>query len=209
MDRKDLLIRRSLPVAQLETRQEAEEASEDFSGPLIQGYAAVFNEITDLGPFTESIAPGAFAESLSRGDDVRALFNHDMNCVLGRTTAKTLRLSEDKHGLFTRIKPPESSFATDLMLSIERGDINQMSFGFYIEAEEMTREEEKKTHFTITQARLFDISVVTFPAYEQTEVDVVRQLEMRSRLELVVCSGKAEKEWRDRQLRRLKSRGLR
>lgn len=149
--------------------------------PVIAGYAAVFNESTDLGWFTESIAPGAFTESLARGDDVRALFNHDPNLILGRTTARTLELREDEKGLFSRIHPPDTQLARDLVTSIERGDISQMSFGFYVEAEEAQIEQGKPTHFTITKASLFDVSPVTFPAYPTTEVDVQRCL--RSRLE--------------------------
>jgi uncharacterized protein len=193
----DLELRhRRTECAQLRT-----ERTED-SPPTIQGYAAVFNSETDLGFCTEAIAKGAFTESLSRDDDVRALFNHDSNYVLARTKAKTLTLNEDNHGLFSVINLPDTQFARDLAVSIDRGDISQMSFGFYIESEEMIRQEGAKTKFIITKARLFDVSPVTFPAYEDTEVEVARQL--RSRLERLNCNGKAEKEWRDRELKRLR-----
>lgn len=146
---------------------------EDGQLPEIEGYAAIFNSTTDLGPFTESVAPGAFRASLERKDDVRALFNHDANLILGRTSSGTLSLAEDDRGLKVRITPPDTSLGRDLLTSIARGDVSQMSFGFYIEAEEMNNEKDrKKPHFTITEARLFDVSPVTFPAYEATEVSV-------------------------------------
>lgn len=148
--------------------------------PAITGYAAVFNEITDLGMFRESISPGAFEETLKAKDDVRALFNHDPNLVLGRSTSGTLELKEDKKGLYSRIIPPDTALGRDLVQLIERGDISQMSFGFWIEAEEVVREEGEKTHFIIKRAKLFDVSPVTFPAYPQTEVDIERSF--RSRL---------------------------
>jgi len=142
--------------------------------PKIEGYAAIFNSKTEIGWFTESIAPGAFAESIARPDDVRALFNHDANQVLGRTKAGTLELREDEKGLFCVITPPETQLGRDLVVSIERGDISQMSFGFYLEVEESQAEKDKKPHFVIKKARLFDISPVTFPAYEATEVGISR-----------------------------------
>lgn len=175
----------------------------------ISGYAAVFDEITDLGYFRESIAPGAFKKSLEDKDDVRALFNHDPNLVLGRSTSGTLELKEDEHGLWCRIMPPDTALGRDLVALIERGDISQMSFGFYIEAEEAVREEGEKTHFIIKRAKLFDVSPVTFPAYPQTEIDVERSF--RSRLEKLQNferNGNAEREKRLRELHLLKN-GLR
>jgi len=143
--------------------------------PRIIGHAAVFNSETDLGPFTESIAKGAFKRTLEEGADVRALFNHDPNMILGRTKAKTLFLSEDSVGLLTTIIPPDTQLGRDITKSIERGDISQMSFGFYIVKEEMEKREGGKPHFTITDAELFDVSPVTFAAYEATDLDVQRQ----------------------------------
>src|SRR4030095_6031440 len=99
--------------------------------PMIRGYAAVFNEWADIIPglFRERIAPGAFRKTI-READVRALFNHNPDYVLGRNRAGTLDMREDKHGLAVDIEPPDSQWARDLMVSMKRGDISQMSFGF-------------------------------------------------------------------------------
>jgi len=142
------------------------------AAPKIIGYAAVFNALSeDLGPFREKIAKGAFAESLRSGDDVRALLNHDANFVLGRTTANTLDLREDEHGLRVEIDPPTTTWAADLLVSIERGDIDQMSFGFQVVEDEMTTVDGKNVRILV-EVRLFDVSIVTFPAYPQTNVGV-------------------------------------
>lgn len=172
-----------------------ERAKDENEGPVIVGHAALTNVKTDLYYCTESIAPGAFKESIERGDDVRALFNHDKNLILGRTP-KTLELSEDEKGLFCRIFPPDTQLGRDLVISIERGDISQMSFGFYIESEiaDFSKELEKP-HFTITKVALFDVSPVTFPAYPTTDVEIERQL--RS----------AEEEFKERLLRHGRSHG--
>ena len=102
------------------------------ASPKLEGHAAVFNEEADIaGLFLERVAPGAFAESITK-DDVRALFNHDPNFVLGRSIAKTLELKEDEKGLAISIVPPDTQFAKDLVVSMRRGDISQMSFGFQV-----------------------------------------------------------------------------
>lgn len=137
----------------------------------IVGYAAMFNRDANIaGIFIERIAPGAFSAAIGR-DDVRALFNHDDNLVLGRTKAGTLRLTEDATGLHYEIDPPDTSLARDLVVSIERGDVSQSSFAF-----RPTREQWDETGDlpvrTILEAELFDVSPVTYPAYEDTEVGV-------------------------------------
>lgn len=138
----------------------------------ITGYAAVFNALSeDLGWFREQIAPGAFADSIARGDDVRALINHDSNLVLGRTAAGTLRLMEDTRGLMVEIDAPDTQVARDLIVSMDRGDVTQMSFGFYTEKQAWDETTDPPTR-TLQQVRLFDVSVVTYPAYPQTDVSV-------------------------------------
>lgn len=140
--------------------------------PVIAGHAAIFNEETDIGFFREKIAPGAFTDSI-KSDDVRALFNHDPNHVLGRNIANTLKLSEDKEGLSIEIEPPDTQFARDLMVSMKRGDVDQMSFGFQVVKESWEEGEENQLDLrTLEQVRLFDVSPVTFPAYEGTDVAV-------------------------------------
>jgi len=141
----------------------------------IKGYAAVFNKLSeDLGGFREKIDPGTFKTSISR-DDIRALFNHDANHILGRNKANTLRLEEDDKGLLIEIDPPDTQFARDLMELINRGDISQMSFGFIaiIDVWEYDKQKpDKDVVRTLQEAKLFDISPVTYPAYPQTSVKV-------------------------------------
>lgn len=139
----------------------------------ITGYAAVFNRKSEnLGYFEEVIKPGAFKDVLS--NDVRALYNHDSNYVLGRTTSGTLTLEENNKGLkFTAI-PPDTQWARDLLTSIERGDVSQCSFSFTIAkgGETWTETNDDKPALReITQiGRLYDVGPVTFPAYPQTSV---------------------------------------
>ena len=144
-------------------------AAADDQPTKIEGYAAVFNVLSDdLGGFREKIIPGAFAESILV-DDVRALFNHDPNYVLGRNISGTLQLAEDDHGLKISITPPDTQWARDITELIRRGDVDQMSFGF-ITISDQWHEEEGKTTRDLIKVKLFDLSPVTFPAYPQTVV---------------------------------------
>jgi len=162
------------------------EAREDGTRRIV-GHAAVFNSWSeDLGGFREQIARGAFTEALGR-DDVRALFNHDTNQVLGRSKAGSLTLLEDERGLLSEIILPDTSLARDLEALMRRGDINQMSFAFSVAdgGQQWTKPagESKWEGWerTITKVeRLWDVSVVTFPAYPQTDAAVreLRRLEM-------------------------------
>lgn len=137
------------------------------------GHAAVFGKPTDIGVrFREQVEPGAFKSSI-RKDDVRALFNHNPDYVLGRNTSGTLKMSEDERGLKVSIDPPDTQFARDLGVSIERGDINQMSFAFQVLEEEWIRGEKKDLDLRkIKKVRLYDVSPVTFPAYDSTDIAV-------------------------------------
>ena len=141
------------------------------------GHAAVFGEATDIcGCFNEIIEPGAFKSSIKK-DDVRALWNHNPDYVLGRNTSGTLKLSEDETGLKVSIDPPDTQFARDLGVSIERGDINQMSFAFQVLDEEWIKGENKNLDLRkIKKVKLYDVSPVTFPAYEGTDI-AMRSLE--------------------------------
>lgn len=110
----------------LETR------ADDDDSPVIRGHAAVFDSLSEnLGGFKEIIKRGAFLDAIET-DDVRALFNHDSNFVLGRNTAGTLRMSEDDTGLAVEIDPPDTTWARDLLTSMRRDDITQMSFAFTV-----------------------------------------------------------------------------
>lgn len=142
------------------------------SGACISGYAAVFDSETTIGDmFRERIASTAFDLAINR-DDVRALFNHDANLPLGRTSAKTLTLSTDRVGLKYSIILPATSYAADLKISIQRGDVSQSSFAFSADEDTWTKPIRAALLplRTIVKATLFDVSPVTFAAYASTTV---------------------------------------
>jgi uncharacterized protein len=146
--------------------------------PGVEGYAAVFNQRSEnLGWFREEIMPGAFANALAEDQDVRALINHDPNLVIGRTKSGTLTLTEDEKGLRFSNDLPDTQVARDLQVSMDRGDIDQCSFGFTVRKQTWIDEKDPATGqmASIRQIneieRLFDVSVVTYPAYPQTTAD--------------------------------------
>ncbi len=147
------------------------ETREDGSS-VIRGHAAVFNQLSeDFGMWRERILPGAFTKTLKEAD-VRALFNHDSNLILGRTKSETLRLEEDETGLAFEVDPPDTSYANDLLVSIGRGDIDQASFAFQTVKDRMLTDADGMTIRELLEVRLYDVSPVTFPAYPQTDVSL-------------------------------------
>lgn len=138
--------------------------------PVIEGYFAVFDSNYDMGyGMSESVAPGAFSETLA--GDVRALIDHDTRLVLGRTTAHTLELREDSHGLWGKIYiNPKDSEAMNLYERVKRGDVSQCSFGFEILSEETTFPADGEIHWRITKVKLYEVSCCTYPAYEETGI---------------------------------------
>lgn len=161
--------RRTVPVTELRT------TSDDSGLKKITGYAAIFNSVTDeLRWFKEKIEPGAFSETIQK-DDIRALWNHDSNYVLGRNQSGTLALHEDERGLKIEVTPPDTQWARDLIVSMDRGDISQMSFGFETITDKWEQRDGGEVR-TLLKVKLFDVSPVTFPAYPDTEVGL-RSLE--------------------------------
>lgn len=158
---------------EIELRQDEGEA------PRLEGYAVVFGSMSrDLGGFREIIEPGAFGEALSERPDVRALFNHDSNMVLGRTTNGSLTLAEDAHGLRVALVMPDTAYARDVYKLVERGDVNQMSFAFKPrKGGETWATEDGQRVRRVRNSDIYDVSVVTYPAYEATSV-AARALEM-------------------------------
>jgi uncharacterized protein len=139
----------------------------------ISGYASVFNSLSqDLGGFKEVIKPGAFTRCLQNNPDVRCLFNHNPDAILGRTTSGTLRLSEDATGLHFECEMPDTQASNDLRISIQRGDINQCSFGFVCGVDNWLPLEAAPgiLREVIEAAELFDVSPVVYPAYTQTSL---------------------------------------
>lgn len=156
---------------------------------VIEGYFAVFNSETELwrGAY-EEIMPGAFGDTLS--NDIRALINHDTAFVLGRNKSKTLELKEDSKGLWGSIKINENdSDAVNLYERVKRGDVDQCSFGFNIIKEDTEYDDEADTvKWTLREIDLHEVSIVTFPAYDDTSIQArkkdfnnnqVRKLDLR------------------------------
>lgn len=169
MEKTRLDIRQVRSIASnFKTREDGEEKR-------IEGYFAVFNSIYEIAPgMTESIAPGAFSETLD--GDIRALTDHETMYVLGRNGASTLELREDDKGLWGSILiNPNDQDAMNLYARVERGDVNQCSFGFDILSEETDFREDGSVHWTITSVKLYEVSVCTFPAYAETSVEARKE----------------------------------
>ena len=132
---------------------------------LFTGYASVFNKgygVRDQrGQYTETIKPGAFKKTLKEQDDVRFLVNHD-GIPLARTSSGTLELEEDDYGLFVKAElDPSNPTVAEIASAMKRGDLNEMSFAFAAIRDDFDAREENRE---VTEARLFDVSVVTYPA---------------------------------------------
>lgn len=149
----------------------------------ISGYAAVFNSLSvDLGGFREIVAPGAFSDSLRRGD-IRLLLQHDTNGVpLARTSTRTLRLTEDKQGLRFTADLPDSPAGRNVLEAVRRGDLNAMSFGFAVLSDSW-QQQKGVTVRTLHSVDLHEVSVVAWPAYESTTAGVVVEPTVREMCE--------------------------
>lgn len=169
-------MQREVRTIQTELRVKAEEEKH-----VVYGYAALFNSLSkDLGGFREKIRNGAFSETAEQ-DDVRVLFNHDSNYVLGRNTTNTARLIEDNNGLYYEVKVPDTQWARDLIVSIQRGDISQCSFSFSVEDEAWSSDDAGPIR-ELVKVRLSDVGPVTFPAYTDTSVSA-RAIEQSKELQ--------------------------
>lgn len=146
--------------------------------PGIEGYASVFNEEYDSGWFIETIKPGAFTRALKEKQDVRCLFNHDANNLLGRTKANTVNLTQDTQGLKFSCDLPDTNIGKDVMASITRGDLDGCSFSFQVTKQTWREEKEDPNdprsrmvqYRDIEDVDLYDVGPVTYPAYEGTSV---------------------------------------
>ena len=148
--------------------------ADEVGDMYISGYFSVFNsnyEIFDGA--TESIAETAFDGALS--DDIRCLIDHETRLVLGRTKANTLTLKTDSRGLWGEVKiNPNDQDAVNLYERVKRGDVDQCSFGFDILEEEFD-DRGTSVHWTIKKVKLYEVSVVTFPAYKDTSVSARKE----------------------------------
>lgn len=184
-------------IRQLRTASAQFETREDGEDLIIEGYFAVFNSNYEIGPgMSESIAPGAFSNTLS--GDIRALINHDTTLVLGRTKANTLQLREDAHGLWGKITVnPKDSDSMNLYARVNRGDVDQCSIGFDILSEETDFRDDGSVHWTIKEIKLYEVSPCTFPAYEETNISA----RAKEREDLLKRRNEA---WKEKVLKKLK-----
>ena len=141
----------------------------------VRGHGAVYDSRSeDLGGFREIIAKGAFDKAVN--DDIRALFNHDPNQILGRTTAGTLKVSTDERGLAYELVLPDTSYAKDLAVNLDLGNITQSSFAMTVKRDRWEEEEDGTILRTILEVEnLYDVSPVTYPAYQEADVRVARR----------------------------------
>jgi hypothetical protein len=184
---KTVVLTQRGELAEMEERAVAVELRvmrEEGKPAMIEGHAAVFDAWSvDLGGFRERLRAGAFGEALLKSD-ARGLFNHDPNYVLGRQSARTLELWEDEQGLGFRVIPPETSWARDLLVSVERGDIREGSFSFIVGEDSWQIVGEELRREVLSVRDLYDVSIVTYPAYPQTSAQVrARVREIRQQAE--------------------------
>ena len=160
-------------IFNIESRVEERENGKE----VVIGHASVYDSRSNnLGGFYEYIAKGAFTDELIEKSDVRALINHDPNLILARSTSGTLKLEADEKGLRYELSIPETSYAQDLSINLKNGNISQSSFAFTVASDEWSSDDEGNDIRTITAIdRLYDISAVTYPAYNDSESYVVAQ----------------------------------
>lgn len=163
---------RNRKMTQRETRdfEAGFEVRESENGMTFYGYAAKFNSRSEnLGGFYEVIEPGAFGRSLKSRNDVKLLVNHDTGRVLASSRSKTLRLYEDSVGLRVEADLPNTTDGRDMAELLKRGDLSSMSFGFNVIKDAWNSEGDMRT---LKSVRLFEVSIVAFPAYQATEASV-------------------------------------
>lgn len=169
--------------------------------PILSGYASVFGVLSQvMWGFRERVDAKAFNDTLA--DDIRALWNHNTDFPLGRTTNQTLSLAVDTTGLKVEIEPPATQLAKDFTTSIQRGDVDQMSIGFRTLEDTWDIDEQGQVIRTLLKLKLYEVSPVTFPAYTDTSIGVRGQLavdeiveipaEIRRALDSAAGAGRAQ-----------------
>ena len=141
------------------------------TGKTLTGYAAVFNSEANLGDFNELIRPGAFAKSLATGSNIRALYHHDGNALLGTTKGGTLQLREDAHGLAFSLALPDTSHGRDLAILVDRGDVSGCSFGFRVApGGDRWEQRGKQLVRELLDVELHEVTLTADPAYADTSI---------------------------------------
>lgn len=181
---------------QTRTISAAFETREDGGELRLEGYFSVFDGVYPLWPGAEeAVDPHAFDDTL--GDDVRALIDHETRLVLGRTRVGTLTLRVDAHGLWgSVIINRDDVDAMNLYARVKRGDVSQCSFGFDILEEREEWRDDGTVRYTLVRVKLYEVSVVTFPAYRDTEISARREQYEAERARRLAA-------WRDERVRRL------
>lgn len=190
--------RRVMSVDKFQTREEDGKR-------FLDGYFSVFNQPYEVWPgWIEEIAPGAFSRTIREGKDVKVLWNHNTDLVLGSTENRTAFLAEDDHGLHGPVEINEDDQdARNAFARVKRGDVRGCSFGFDIRAQEEWWDDDGTYHTRLTDIDLYEVSPCTFPAYAQTSITARSQLE-NARARFEEARNKKIKEWRDAMLNRLK-----
>ncbi len=184
-------------IRQARSLQTQFRTAEDNGEKYIEGYFAVFGSNYELWPgASESIDQRAFDGALS--DDIRALIDHETRLVLGRNKAGTLELKGDERGLWGKIKLNQADVdAMNLYARVSRGDVDQCSFGFDILDEKTEYRDDGSIHWTIMKVKLYEVSCVTFPAYEDTSIAARKK-------DYDQIRGRQFQAWRDKTKERLK-----
>lgn len=170
--------------------------STDGENKKLVGYVVQWNKESEVlwGEYVERFAPNAFSDSLKSGKDVRALFEHDHTKLLGRTSSGTLTLEEDAMGLRFELIPPDTQLGRDLLVSVERGDINGMSFGFRTVKNEWDFSVEPNLR-TVQQAELVEVTVTSIPAYPDSSLEILKRSQ-------AVAKGEKFTHWQDENRRK-------
>jgi len=168
MDSKDLAGRSHHATVERRTFFAPIEMRAEGNGMTFTGYAALFNSPSEPLPFTEVIKPGAFKRSLTSRNEVKLLWNHDSGSVLGSLRAGTMQLEEDAKGLKVTATLPDTQLGRDAAVLLKRGDVSAMSFGFRVPAggDSWSADGNERT---LNSVRLFECSIVAFPAYPATD----------------------------------------
>ena len=191
-------------IYDIETRIDSTEDGKE----IVVGHASMYNTRSEFMGFYETIEEGAFTDDLIKSSDVRALINHDQNLILARNTSGTLKLEADAQGLRYEFEMPETSYGKDLAVSMKRGDITQSSFAFTVEKDDWSTDDNGNDLRTIKKIkRLYDVSPVTYPAYQDANDLTIAQrglAEYKETLKKVDVKEEKENDLVSRSLAKLK-----